>query len=1109
MLTESERAAMTARLRKGRENTTSRIPPRPAGTTELPLSFGQEQLWFIDQFAPGLPTYNIPLALLLTGPLDVAALGRAVDRLIERHEPLRSRLLANAEGRPVQVIDPPPTGALEVVDLSGLEPGERQGRAREFFETEASRPFVLAEGPLARVWLLTLSPGESMLMTVVHHTVFDAWSGGLFIRELAALYAAEATGEPSGLAEMRVQYADYALWQRDRLQGASLDELEDYWRRTLTGFQTLQFPTDRTRPVLDNFDGAVEPRETDLALLNGLRELSRREGTTLFVVLMAGMLALLQRYTGQTNLVIGTASANRDKRDLAPLIGFLVNALPVRVDSSGNPPFTELVARVKEATTSAYAHQDLPFGRLVETLGVERDPSRAPVFQIAMNFANREDAQLSVAGVEFGIPPEDLLTNFSTAKFDFDFYLEARPQGLGIACSYKTRLFDQPTIERMLANWEVLLRAAVADPSLRLSELPALTEAELARELTEWNDTAAQFPVWCVHEAFEAQAGRTPEAVAAQFELGQDGQRLTYAELNARANRIARRLRDAGVKPETLTGVCMGTGLDRLAAVLGIWKAGGGYVPLDPGLPADRLSFMIADTGMPVIVTNAVSQGSLPPAAAVLTVNLDAERDAIGRLDDGNLDGTGVVPENVAYVIYTSGSTGEPKGVVVEHRQAVNFLQGMIAPWRIGPGSVALAFAAFTFDVSVCDMFLPLLGGGRVVLAAKETLHSPQRLSALMREAGVTYAMLPPAVLSLLNGQDFPALRTLISTGEELVSELVHPWLRDGLEFWNGYGPTEATLGSTFMKLERSTPLPPPIGRPKPNYRAYVLDPDLNVVPTGVVGELHIGGAGVSRGYLNRPELTKEKFIGDPFSPVPGARMYKTGDLVRRRPDGTLVFLGRIDTQVKIRGLRVELGEIETALAAHPAVAHAAVTVFTDAAGEPQLAGYLRPERTGGEQASDSTEPDLAELKSYLTGKLPAYMVPAYLTVVDEFPLNANGKIDKAVLPPPQAQPQQAAAYVAPATPLETSLASLFAGVLGLERVSATDSFFDIGGSSLQVMRLVDLIAGETGSDIGISTVFLHPTPRQLAASIEAAGQGGQQGTGSLVPLSEGPASSR
>jgi amino acid adenylation domain-containing protein len=1065
-LTDSQREALFARLRRGRESGASRIPRRPAGLADLPLSYGQEQLWFIDRFAPGLPTYNIPFALRLSGCLDAGALSRAIDGLAGRHEVLRTRLAADAEDRPVQVIDPPGPVPLEVVDLSGLEPGKRQATLREFIDTEALRPFTLAEGPLLRTSLLRLAGDEHMLMVVVHHSVIDGWSGGVFVQELADLYAAGVTGEPSGLGELPIQYADYALWERDRLQGSVLAQLQDYWRGALTGFETVQFPTDRPHPIVETFEGGLVQHLTDLELLDGLRELSRREGTTLFVTLMAALLALLSRYTGQTDLVVGTASANRSRGELAPLIGYLVNTLPIRADLSGDPVFTELLARAGEATTGAYAHQDLPFGKMVETLQVERDPSRAPVFQIVLTPSARATTPVSAAGVEFGIT--DLVVGINAAKFDLEIMAEARRGGLWFECTYKTALFDAATIRRLLGNFEVLLRGVVADPSARLSRLPVLTEQELRAELVEWNDTAAVLPVVCVHEGFEAQVARTPDAVAAEFE----GQQVSYAELNRWASRIARRLRGAGVGPEVLVGVCMQAGLRRLAGLLGIWKAGGGYVPLDPELPADRLSFMMADTQMSVVLTDEPSSGQVPATDAVTAMSLDAEWEQICGLDGSDLTGVGVVPSNVAYVIYTSGSTGQPKGVVVEHRQAVNFVQGMARRWQIDASAVVLQFGSLTFDASVMDIFMTLLSGGRVVLASKQTLHSPPRLAALIRDAGITFACLPPAVLNLLTGEDFPGLRVMMSAGEELPSELARCWVRPGLRFVNAYGPTETTVIATYQELDGSV-YPPPIGLPTwPNYRAYVLDGYLNPVPAGVLGELYIGGAGVSRGYLNRPDLTKERFIPDPFSSEPGARLYKTGDLVRRRPDGSIVFVGRVDDQVKIRGLRVELGEIETALTAHPDVSQAVVTVVTDPAGEKQLAAYLRREQ--------GTEPDPADLRAHLARTLPAYMIPAYVAILEELPLTVHGKIDKAALPAPG--PQSPAGHVGPATLIETMMADMFATLLSLERVGATDSFFDVGGDSLKVMRLISMMADELEVDLGVAEVFLAPTPRQLAA---------------------------
>jgi amino acid adenylation domain-containing protein len=620
----------------------------------------------------------------------------------------------------------------------------------------------------------------------------------------------------------------------------------------------------------------------------------------------------------------------------------------------------------------------------------------------------------------------------------------------------------------------VLLRGVADDPGAPLSKLPVLTEAELRAELHDWNDTDTDLPVQCIHEGIQERAAAAPDAVAAEYEADC----LNYAELNRQANQVARRLRELGVGPEALVGVCMRTGLRRLAALLGAWKAGAGYVPLDPALPADRLSFMIADTGMRVVLTDAPSQPSVPGTEATL-LSLDAEWDHISGLDGDDLTDTGVTPENVAYVIYTSGSTGQPKGVMVEHGQAIHFLHGMARHWRIEPGSAVLQFAAFTFDVSVMDMFMPLLGGAKVVLAAPETLHSPPRLAALMRDAHITFACLPPTVLNLLTGQEFPELRTLLSSGEELSSELLKAWLNIGADIYNGYGPTECSIGSVFMKLEPGTPLPPPIGRPKPNYRAYVLDTYLNPVPVGVTGELHIGGPGVTRGYLNRPDLTEQRFIPDSFRPGPGARLYKTGDLARRRPDGTLVFAGRIDNQVKIHGLRVELGEIESALAAHPDVAQAVVTVVTDQAGVKQLAGYLRP--ADGAQLEE-VQIAVADIRRHLARTLPAWMIPAHLVTVEAFPLNSSGKVDRSALPAPVLHRLPAAGRVAPATLLEVMLADIYATLLGTPEVGATDSFFDLGGNSLLAMRLVTALDTELDVEVGVAAVFLAPTARQLAA---------------------------
>ena len=1054
MLSDTQRAALAARLRKGRDATG--IPRRDPNLTELPLSAGQEQLWFIDQFAPGLPTYNVAGTLRLDGELDVDALGRAFDALVARHEILRTRL-DSVDGRPVQIIDPPPSPTIFTVrDLSGLEPAEREA----VFAAEAIEfgllPFDLAKGPLVRTALVRLGDREHALHLNVHHSAFDGWSFAVCVRELAALYAAEVAGEPAALPEMPIQFADFAIWERGRLEGGpAVDELVAYWTENLHGVGSIQLPTDRARPVLQSFDGALERAAMGADVLAGLRAVSRQAGTTIFVTLLSALQVLLQRYSGQDDIVVGTASANRSREELAPLIGFLVNTLPVRTDTSGDPSFTELLERVKTTTLAAYAHQDLPFPKMIEALKVERDASRAPLFQIGFTILEDEPESFTAGGLRIGVDPIDA----PTAKFDLNFFMQAHTD-LTVEVAYAVALYDPATVRRMLSSLRVLMAGIVANPSAKLSELPIMTEQDLHNELTGWNSNTADFPPALLHELVEQQAARVPGAQAAVL----DDRVLTYAELNAAANRWARRLAELGVGPESLVGVHMRPSVDRLVGILAILKAGGAWVPLDPEYPADRLDFMIGDAGVRAVLADDEREF---PAAVVVPA-----RDWTGTdVPDGNLD-IPVGPATAAYAIYTSGSTGRPKGVIVEHRQVVNFVQGMVAHWPLDEHDRFLQFASLNFDVSVMDMFLALGSGGAAIFGTRETLMSPTRLAELMRAQRITFACLPPAVLNLLTGEQFPDQRVLISAGEELSSELVRAWLRPGLRMCNGYGPTEVTIGATIMELRPDDITPPPIGMPKPNYRAYVLDPHLNPVPVGVAGELHLGGPGVARGYLNRPELTAEKFVEDPFVAQPAARMYRTGDLVRRRHDGNIVFLGRIDGQIKIRGLRVELGEIESAMAAHPAVAQAVVVVRDDPAGDKQLVGYAR-------LVPDGPGVSVADLRQHLSQRLPAYMVPTHLLVLDTFPLTASGKIDRTALPEP-GPAESSGEPVAPRTLIEAVVTDMYATLLKIDRVGVDDSFFDLGGNSLQAMRLVTSLRTELAVDADVTAVFLAPTPAQL-----------------------------
>ncbi len=1073
-LSDAQRASLAARLRRGRTNELAGIPRRDPNLTEIPLSFGQEQLWIIDQLVPGSTTYNVVGALRMHGPLDIPALERSLTRIVARHESLRTRLVSNA-GIPSQVIDNPHCVTLEPVTIPGADTEARLAALAEHEAAEAATPFDLATGPLFRVRLLRLSAEEHTLLVSAHHAVIDGWSFGVLVDEMTTCYEAEVAGAEPHLPALPVQLADFALWERDRLQGEVYDRLVDYWREALDGIETVPLPTDRPRPLMQSIEGGLERLDMGAGLAERLRALGQSEGTTLFTVVLTAVQVLLHRYSGADDIPIGTASANRGRPELATMIGYLVNSLVARGDMRDDPTFTELLACNRDLLVSHYAHQDLPFAKLVDALRVERDPSRAPLFQTGLTLAEAVEP-VTAAGVRFELVGLDVLP----AKFDLNVSAETVGGELRVTLSYATALFDSETAAQLLRGLRTLLTAIADDPVRRLSALPVMPADEWHREVEEWNDTAADFPVMCLHERFEQQVTATPDAIAA--ELGDE--RWTYARLNAEANRIARRLRALGVHDEVLVGVSMQPSLRRLAGILGILKAGGGYVPLDPDLPNDRLTYMINDAAMRIILTDDASEAGLPADAATV-ISLDRDRPAIDALNGANLCAAGdagpdaaatgrATPSNVAYVIYTSGSTGRPKGVVVEHAQVLNFATGMIVRWPLGVGDRILQFASLNFDVSAMDMFLSLLSGATAVFGSRQTLLSPPRLTELMRSRKVSFACLPPAVVSLLRSEDLPDLRVLISAGEALSSELVRDWVRPGLTFCNGYGPTEAAIGATMMVIDGSV-LPPPIGRPMANYKAYVLDAHLNPQPVGVVGELHLGGACVTRGYLHQPALTEARFIANPF--VPGTRMYKTGDLVRRMRDGAIQFVGRIDGQVKIRGLRVELGEIESVLAGHTGVAQAVVVVRDDAVGEKQLVGYVRPE--------PAATVSVADLRQAAGRAMPAYMVPTHIIVLETFPLTPNGKIDTAALPRPD-DTAGADTYRAPRTLLETVLVDMFAVLLGNDRVGVDDSFFDLGGNSLQAMRLITQLRDELAVDTDVTAIFLAPTPGQLAVRLRA-----------------------
>jgi amino acid adenylation domain-containing protein len=925
---------------EGRRALLAQVLRERAGRPEaLPFSFAQQRLWFLDRLGTG-SAYNIPLALRLRGRLDVSALEKCLTEVLDRHSVLRAAFV-QSEGQPAQTITASAGFGLPVVDLRDTPAAGREAKARTLAEEETERPFDLARGPLIRAKLLRLGDEEYLFIVTLHHIASDGWSVGVFNRELAALYEAHVTGQPSPLLPLPIQYSDFARWQRDRLHKEALESQRTYWKRQLAGLQTLQLPTDRPRPTRQTFRGALESRLLPGKLSEQVKELSRQEGVTPFMLLLAAFQVLLSRYTGQDDIAVGTPIANRTRKEVEGLIGFFANTLVMRSDASGNPTFRQFLARVRERALEAYAHQDLPFEKLVEELQPERDLTRNPLVQVMFAVQNAPVAPLKLAGIEItplefpDAGPVPLGIPWRATRVDLEAHLWEQPDGLLATLAYNTDLIDKATVVRMLGHFQALLEGIVIDPDRRVSDLPLLTAPELRQVLVEWNDTARQFPADLrVDELFEAQVERTPDAVALVF----GDQHLTYRELNRRANQVARYLRGPGVGPEVIVGVCLNRSLEMVVALLGVLKAGGAYLPLDPTLPGERLAFMVQDARVPVIVTEQQLATRIA-AHDARVILIDSDWGQIAR-QQGDKPVAGAKPENLAYVIYTSGSTGNPKGVMVEHKGVSNLCQVLVQTFDVGPGSRVLQFASLGFDASVTEIFMALVSGAALYLAPQERLAIPSELHALLGAAAITAVTLPPSMLAVLDSSGLTDLKTVCSAGENCSREVARRWA-PGRRFLNGYGPTEATVAASYYHVTEPEGLPAsvPLGHPIANVQVYVLDARLQPVPVGVAGELHIGGIGVARGYLNRPGLTAERFISNPFGP--GTRLYRTGDRVRFRPDGSMEFLGRADEQMKVRGYRIEPGEVESALCQFPAVREAVVIAREDEPGDKRLVAYV------------------------------------------------------------------------------------------------------------------------------------------------------------------------
>ena len=1056
---------------------------------EFPLSFAQERLWFFDQLMPGSGFYNVPTLLRVTGPLDVPVLEESFNEIIRRHETLRTTFCVLQEV-PMQVVAQSLCFKPTLLDLRAVPAQEREARACELALAEGQKAFDLAKGPLLRASVLWLEENEYLLALTLHHIISDGWSQGILIRELATLYETLLSGRPASLPELRIHYADYAQWQRQWLQESVLEEQLGYWKEQLgENLPVLELPTDRPRPALQSFRGALHSFLLPAALQEQLKTLSQREGATLFMTLLAAFKSLLARHAAQEDIVVGTPIANRNRVETEGLIGFLANTLVLRSDLSGNPTFRELLQRVQKVALGAYAHQDLPFEKLVEALNPERDLSRHPLFQVMFVLQNAPMPEMKLAGL--ALRPVEV--DIGTALFDLTLYLEETSGGLKGTLEFNSDLFDAETMRRLAGHYQTLLEAIVANPDQRIRQLPLLSATERRQLLVDWNQTKTDYPrEKCIHQLFEEQAARSPHAVAVV--LGE--QQLTYRELNERANQLAHHLRKLGAGPEGLVGLCLERSLEMVVGLLGILKAGGAYLPLDISYPKERLAFMLADARAPLLVTQQrwLNGWAERPAKVVC---VDAERDMISRQSTQNLS-SDLTSQALAYVMFTSGSSGSPKGVSIEHRGVVRLVRNTNYV-QLGPEEVILQLAPLSFDASTFEIWGALLNGGRLVLMPPGT-PSLDDIRVALQWHKVTTLWLTADLFHLMveeRLEDLTAVRQLLAGGDVLSVTHVNRVLaaRGKQKLINGYGPTESTTFACCHVMEGSAPVERtvPIGRPIANTQVYLLDAFLQPVAIGVAGEVWLGGDGLARGYWNRPELTAERFVRNPFSETPGERLYRTGDLARYRSDGTIEFLGRRDRQVKVRGFRIELAEVEAGLKQHSNVRQAVASVCDES--PKRLVAYIVPHQ--------SPAPTLNELRDFLKQRLPEYMVPSSFAALETLPLTPSGKVDVPALTRTGGVSSPALGFaVAPQDLLEVQLKQLWERVLGRQTIGVRDNFFDLGGHSLLAVRLFSQVEKMTGRPLPLATLFQAPTVEQLARVLRQ--DGWTLPWSSLVPIQAG-----
>ena len=1074
-LSPQEKRALLAKLLQQKSQKT-KTPIKTA-----PVSFGQERMWFLDQLESGSAVYTIRTAVRLTGTLDISILQKSLNEIIRRHEALRTTF-HSVDGKPFQKISPDLTMPFLIDSLQTLPVSQRQAEMQRLATLEAQSAFDLAQGPLVRAKLLQLNTQEHVLLVTMHHSISDGWSIGILLREMASLYQAFNQNQASPLPDLTIQYADFATWQRQWLTGDILQKQLDYWKTQLGGdLPPLALPTDHPYPPAQTFQGARQSLNLSSKLSQALKTLSQQADVTLFMTLLAAYTTLLYRYSNQMDITIGTPIAGRNREKVEGVIGLFVNTLAMRIQFSEGMTFHQLLKYVREVALGAYAHQDLPFEKLVETLDITRDVSRNPIFQVFFILQNTPMDTLNIPNLKL----EVLRPNKGTAQFEITLALWDAEAGINGYVEYNTDLFEHNTITQMMGHFKTLLTTLINQPHQPLSELSLLTKQEYQQLVVNWNNTTNDYPQnQCLHHVFEAQAQKTPDAVAIVF----GEQHLTYRQLNQQANKIAHHLIKQDVKAETRVGLFVERSLEMVIAIFGILKAGGAYVPLDPSYPEKRLAFMLEDSQVAILLTTKTLNQQLPGNnIQILYLETILQRPQI-NIPNPVIN---VNPTNLAYIIYTSGSTGTPKGVMGLHKNTINRLEWMWHHLPFNDTEVCCQKTALSFVDSIWEIFGPLLKGIKTVIIDDNTIKHVSRFLETLSTEQITRLVLVPSLLKVIlesqptEHHKLAHLKYCISSGEALPTELVHQfegYLPHSILF-NLYGSSEVAADATYYKTTSSANTTrAPIGQPISNTQIFILDKNLHLMPIGIPGELHVGGSNLSRGYWNRPNLTAQKFIPNPFvngkkQKQKGQRLYKTGDLARYLPDGNIDYLGRIDHQVKIRGYRIELGEIENTLLKHPAINQVIVTARKDHLGDNQLVAYI--------VANHQPAPDTNNLRTFLEGVLPNYMVPTFFVIMARFPLTPNGKINHRMLPAPDISDSQSDIFIAPQTEYEILLAKIWQALLGVDEIGIYDNFFALGGHSLLATQLISRIYQQFEVDLPLRSVFEAPTIIKLAETIK------------------------